>query len=82
MVSNLALKYKATDKTEITVSSGGKKKEVMDVNSLFCLCSKMIISDDEKLNFFFFWCSDRLRFYCFCLSLEVFSLFSCDFFFF
>lgn len=51
MVSNLALKCKATDKTEITVST--EKKEVTAVNSLFCLCSKMIISDDEKLNNFF-----------------------------
>lgn len=50
MVSNLALKCKTTDKTEITVSSREKKKKVMDVNSLFCLCSKIIISDVEKLN--------------------------------
>lgn len=26
----------------------------MDVNSLFCLCSKMIISDDAKIELFFF----------------------------
>lgn len=52
MVSNLALNCKATDKTEITASSERKKKKVMDVNSLFCLCSKMIISDDEKWNNF------------------------------
>lgn len=57
MVSNLALKCKATDKTEIPVSSGKKKKqqkEAMDVKSLFCLCSKVMISDVEKLNLFFF----------------------------
>lgn len=79
MVSNLALKCKATDKTEITVSSGKEKqKEAMSVNSLFCLCSKMIISDVEKLNVLFFWCSNHLRFYCFYLFLEEF----CVFFFF
>lgn len=55
MVSNLALKCKTTDKAEITVSSRGKRKkkeEVMDVNSLFCLCCKIITSDVEKLNKF------------------------------
>lgn len=56
MVSNLALKCKATDKTEIAVSSGKKnQKGFMDVNSLFCCCSKMIISDVEKLNLFLFF---------------------------
>lgn len=61
MVSNLALKCKTTEKTDITVSSRGKKKkkEVMDVNSLFCLCSKIIISDVEKLNKFVCVCSNH-----------------------
>lgn len=84
MVSNLALKCKATDKTEITVSSGKKKKnkkrkEVMDVNSLFCLCSKMIISDVEKLNLFCFLVFKSLEIL---LLLFVFRSFLSLFFFF
>lgn len=43
MVSNLTLKCKATEKTEVNVSSGEKKKEVMGVNSLFCLRGKVIV---------------------------------------
>lgn len=52
MVSNLALKYKATDKTEITVSSGGGKKRGYGCKQSL-LSLQLIISDDEKLNFFF-----------------------------
>lgn len=78
MVSNLALKHKATDETEITVSSGKKKKKTNLKRSYgckqsLCLCSKVMVSDVEKLNFF--WCSNRLRFYCFYLFLEAFCLF-------
>lgn len=51
----------------------------MDVNSLFCLCSKMIISDVEKLNLFCFLVFKSLEIL---LLLFVFRSFLSLFFFF